>query len=228
MHPLVKNKITIHTIKIIEEIPNYWSDQDYINLLEKFDFPDAKSVKPENLFGMLQIAISDFEPNAAAAIVLEYKLSDRLNEGQIDQISNDMLLDKISEEYPEIDLHCDLFSINQLLFKAYNGKFPNTKAISVNFTIQPEEPTEITAEIILKSFNKGLSDRNLVKRLYANEMETGKRFADAASILWQLLEIKTNEYQLITSEYWINKEDLISDNFEGSFALDEEELDDQV
>jgi hypothetical protein len=48
------------------------------------------------------MAITDFEPNEAA-IVLDYKLSDSLNEGQIQQISNDMLIDKISEEYPEND-----------------------------------------------------------------------------------------------------------------------------
>ena len=33
--------------------------------------------------------------------------------------ANDMLLDKVSEEYPEIELHYDLFNINQLFFKNY-------------------------------------------------------------------------------------------------------------
>ena len=115
--------ITIKGVATIEEIENYWKDQDYINLLEQFDFPDVEGVKRENLKDMLNMAITDFEPNEAAAILLTYKLSERLNEGQIDQISNDMLLDKVSEEYPEIDLHYDLFNINQLLYKAYNGKF---------------------------------------------------------------------------------------------------------
>jgi hypothetical protein len=63
------------------------------------------------------MAITDFEPNEAAAIVLDYKLSDSLNEGQI-QISNDMLIDKISEEYPEI-MQAPLYHINQLLFKQW-------------------------------------------------------------------------------------------------------------
>jgi hypothetical protein len=40
------------------------------------------------------MADTDFEPESAA-IVLDYKLSDSLNEGQIQQISNDMLIDKI-------------------------------------------------------------------------------------------------------------------------------------
>ena len=220
--------IKINNIQIVEEIPNYWTNQDYINLLEKFDFPDGNTVKPENLREMLHMAITDFEPNEAAEIVLTYKLSERLNEGQIAQVSNDMLIDKVSEEYPEIDLHCDLFNINQFLFKAYNGKFPNTKAIMIDFSIDLAENIEITKEIILKSFNNGLSASNLIKRLYPAEMETGKRFTDADSILWHLTKTKANEYQLITSEYWINKEDILSDKFEGSFELDEEEIDDEL
>jgi hypothetical protein len=56
--------------------------------------------------------VTDFEPNEAAAIVLDYKLSDSLNEGQIQQISNDMLIDKISEEYPEIAMLLYIISIN--------------------------------------------------------------------------------------------------------------------
>jgi hypothetical protein len=33
------------------------------------------------------MAISDYEPHEAAAIVLDYKLGEELNEGQIEQIS---------------------------------------------------------------------------------------------------------------------------------------------
>jgi hypothetical protein len=84
------------------------------------------------------MAITDFEPNEAAAIVLDYKLSDSLNEGQIQQISNDMLIDKISEEYPEIAM-APLYHINQLLFKAYNGKFPNAKATVMEFSVMPSK-----------------------------------------------------------------------------------------
>jgi hypothetical protein len=66
--------------------------------------------------------------------VLDYKLSDSLNEGQIQQISNDMLIDKISEEYPEIAMQV-LYIISINAFKAYNGKFPNAKATVMEFSV---------------------------------------------------------------------------------------------
>ncbi len=56
----MKFDITVKNISTVEEIPNFWQNQDYINLLERFNFPDANTVKPENLREMLNMAITDF------------------------------------------------------------------------------------------------------------------------------------------------------------------------
>jgi len=221
----MKFKITLNKTTTVEEIENYWSNQDYVNLLELFSFPDANTIKPENLREMLFMAIGDFEPNEAAEIVLTYKLSESLNEGQIAQISNDMLLDKVCEEYPEIDLHYDLFSINQLLFKAYNGKFPNAKATVVDFSINSLDgfDDEITKEIVLKSFNNGISDRNVIKRLFSDQMTTDESFEQAEEILWELNKKDATNFTFVTSEYWLDKEELIASEFEGECLLSDDD-----
>lgn len=221
----MKFKIVLNKATTVEEIENYWTNQDYVNLLELFSFPDANTIKHENLREMLFMAIADFEPNEAAEIVLAYKLSENLNEGQIAQISNDMLLDKVCEEYPEIDLHYDLFSINQLLFKAFNGKFPNAKATVVDFSITSLDSfeDEITKEIVLKSFNNGISDRNVIKRLFSDQMTTEESFEQAEDILWELNKKDATNFTFITSEYWLDKEELIASEFEGDCLLTEDE-----
>lgn len=221
----MKLNIKINSAATLEEIENYWKDEDYINLLGLFDFPDAKTIKPENLKEMLFMGISDFEPNEAAKIVLAYKLSASLNEGQIDQISNDMLLDKVCEEYPEIDLHFDLFNINQLLFKAYNGKFPNAKATIVKFSVATPDKFEgeLTKEMVLKAFSRGLSDSNIINRLFSEQMSTDMRFEEAEDILWKLDKEEGNDFSFITSEYWMNKDEIIASEFEGEFLLAESE-----
>jgi hypothetical protein len=221
----MKFNIIIKNIATVEEIANYWQNQDYIDLLERFNFPDANTVKPENLREMLHMAITDFEPNEAAAMVLTYKLSERLNEGQIAQISNDMLLDKVSEEYPDIDLHYDLFNINQLMFKAFNGKFPNAKATIVDFFMisKDDYDKEITKEIVLKSFNNGISDRNLIKRLFEEQMTTDKEFEEAEAILWKLNKKDVTNFTLITSEYWLKNEEFVTLEFEGDCLLPDED-----
>ncbi|MBD8084518.1 hypothetical protein [Chryseobacterium caseinilyticum] len=221
----MKFHIKVNSVKTIEEIENYWSNEDYIKLLELFNFPDANTIKPENLREMLFMAITDFEPNEAAATILTYKLSESLNEGQIAQISHDMLIDKVCEEYPDIGLHCDLFSVNQLLYKAYNGTFLNCKATLVNCEIEKPDDFkgEITKEIVLKSFNRGLSDSNIIKRLFEEKMTTETRFEQAEDILWKLNDEGNNTFSFITSEYWLNKDEIIGSEFDGESLLAETE-----
>lgn len=171
------------------------------------------------------MAISDYEPNEAAEIVLKYKFPDRLSDGQIEQIAHNMLIDKVCEEYPEIDMQGTLFHINQLLFKAYNGKFPNAKASVVHFSMTPieGEKQKLTAENILKLLNKGLSDRNLIKRLFENQISQNIPFPEAEDIVWELNTEDSINYSLVTSENWINKEDITEYEFESVLEEIEDE-----
>ena len=217
-------KITVTNISLLEEIENYWSNTDYVNLLELFDFPDAKSIKPENLLEMLFMVTQDFEPNEAANVVLKYKLAKYLNEGQIDQVSNDMLLDKVSEEYPDISLHADLYSINQLLFKAYNGTFPNAKAskLSLEIISLDNSEQEITKEVVLRLLSNGLTDRSLIKRLFAEQLSSEEKFEEADNIIWYLNNLGRNAFEIITSEYWLDREDIAFSEFDASYEVAEE------
>lgn len=222
--------ITINSANTIEAVPEYWSNEDYVNLLLKFNYPDAEKADKANLEELLLMAITDYEPNEAAAIVLEYKLADKFNEGQISQISNDMLLDKISEEYPDISLHAPLFHINQLLHKAFNGKFPNAKATQINLSVisldQPEA-RNFTKEDILHLLDKGLADNNLIKRLFSDQMAGNEPFPEAENILWQLEPVNESEYNILTSDYWLSKNDIVAGEFEGVLepATDSKEMD---
>lgn len=218
---MTKFKFSVTHIETLEEVPNYWTNQDYIELLKLFNFPDAESIQPENLREMLFMAISDEPANEAAKTVLTYKLSDDLSEGQIDQLSNDMLLDKISEEYPEIHLHYPLYTINQLLFHAYNGTFLNTKATRI--LIETEQAQEnVTKEFMLKALNSALSPSNIIMRLFENQMTTETRFPDAESIFWQLNSTDNKNFEIITSDYWINRDDLPTGDYEGEVLIAEE------
>ena len=211
-------QITINSANTVDQIEEYWTNEDYVKLLEKFDYPDASDADAASLQELLFMAISDFEAKDAAAIVLDYKLSEDLNEGQIQQISNDMLLDKVCEEYPEIGLHSTLFHINQLLYKAYNGTFPNAKATVMKFSIVPSEgesAKELTKENVLKLLNNGLSDSNLIKRLFDLPMNENAPFPEAEDIVWDLTTTNNVDYVLTTSEYWLSKSDIIASEFEG-------------
>jgi len=169
------------------------------------------------------MAITDFETHEAAAILLDYKLSEHLTAGQIEQLSHEMLLDKVSEEYPVISLHKDLFSINQLLYKAYNGKFYNAIATIVDFEITPLEDAEsdITKEIALKCFAKNLDNHSLILRLFGNQINGIEAFEEATDVIWELQK-KNSLYRLTTSEYWMNTNEILNEEFNCEIEFFEE------
>jgi len=222
---MMNYQVVIKNIDTVNELEGYWSDEDFVELLGKFNYPDGATADKSSLPELLEMAISDYEPNEAAQIVLDYKLGDQLSEGQIEQISNNMLIDKVCEEYPEIHMQGALFHTNQLLFKAYNGKFPNAKASVVHFSMTPTsgEVQKLTAENVLKLLNKGLSERNLIKRLFENQMSQNIPFPEAAAIIWELKTEDDVNYTLFTSENWLNKEDVTDSEFEAVLEEIEEE-----
>lgn len=213
----MKYKIKIDNIQTVDEIKEYWTKEDYVQLLEKFNYTDAEDSESENLRELLFMAITDFEPSEAARLVLDYKLGEHLSEGQIEQISNDMLVDTVCEEYPEMELQSTLFHINQLLFKAYNGKFPSSSATIINCSISPldnNNDANITKEMVLRLFNDGLSGRNIIKRLFEEQMNGSEEFSEAENIIWDLQMSNTNQFKLTTSGNLIKKEEVIASEWE--------------
>lgn len=212
----MKYQVTINNISTVDDIENYWSREDYVQLLHLFDYPDAKATDITELQELLSMAVSDFEPKDAAAKVLTYKMHEDLSEGQIDQLSNEMLIDKVCEEYPEIRLHATFYQINQLLYKAYNGKFLNAKASVINCTIIPDNADlneKLTKGNLLKILYAGFSPRNVIKRLYNDQLISEEPFTEAEDILWHLTTTDNLTYELTTSENWLNREDFAATSF---------------
>ncbi len=218
----MKYNIKINNIKTVDEIKDYWTTEDYIQLLEKYNFPDAGTAKKENLYELLLMAITDFEPKEAAVIVLQHKLGEQLTEGQIDQISNDMLIDTVCEEYPEIELQYALFNCNQLLYKAFNGTFPSANATLIDCSITPMDANAdviITKEILLKLFSNGLSDRNILKRLFSAQMDENAEFPEAEGIVWELKTKDNSNFKIAASENLIKDADFPALEFEGDYEI---------
>ncbi len=214
MHQL-KYHVTIQEIETVDELPDHWTNADYAALLEELSFPDADQLKPEEYREYLFMAIADVEPPEAAKVVLTQQLGDDLNEHQIEQMAHDMLLDKIAEEYPEIGLHAKLFHANQLLYKAYNGKFPSTKASIITCTVKPEKPTDepLTKALLLKAFAPGLSSHCIITRLFEDQLTGEAPFESAANIIWEMSSPAPDTYRIVTSDYWLNEEDFAEQDF---------------
>lgn len=217
-------QVTINEVKNTDELEDAWSLSDFKKLLSRFEVPDAATLKDNEVKDFLFMAINEFEPREAAREVLEYKLSDQLTEGQIDNLSHEMLEQKMAEKYTEIDLHKSLFEVNQLLYKAYNGKFPHIQVNVIDFEMESKdnEETEVTKEVALKALVHGLSENNLLLRLFGDQLEGKVPFPEADGIVWVLNDKGSGKYELVTSEKWLTKDEVEKTEFECEVVMYEE------
>ena len=61
-----------------------------------------------------------------------------------------------------------------------------------------------------------MSDRNLIKRLFTEKLESAESFEEAEGIIWKL-ENKGSQYKIYTSEYWISSQDFALSEIETEF-----------
>jgi len=210
--------LAISKLSQIKEIPGFWTQADFVEILTRLDFPDAGDSDPGELPDLLDMALSDLEPQQAAEVLLSYKLGDRLSRGQIQNLSHEMAEDNESEENANMDIHFVLFNINQLLRKAFNGIFPSARATRLDFRLSVDEETEDWSqkELVLKSLSQAMNTRSPLLRLFEKQLSGKEAFGDVQHVVWQLKQAGENSYEMITSDYWINEEDLDSYEQEGS------------
>lgn len=213
--------LKIKQVKTINEIEGYWSNTDFINLLDILEFPIDSSSSQSEVREMLEMALSDQEPHESASLLLTYKLQDKLNKGQIRNLSHIMVDDNESEENADFSVHYPLFNINQLLFRAYNGTFPNAKATKIDIELKFKEDVKniISKELVLKSVSKCLSENSPPLRLFEEQLNGKEKFSDAEYVIWEQHNNGNNQFTIITSDYWINEDDIMNYEFSGSIKL---------
>lgn len=226
----MKTSFKVEPLKFItiQELPNSWNDQKYLELLQLMDYADTSELKSEELKEMCLMSLTDNMPEDAAKILLEYIFKNELNKGQIDNLSIEMLDEKMWEEYADISMHEDFFNVAQLLYQAFNGKFPNPKAImfQVKVTANSKEDLSVFYDFpeasLIRLLVKGLTENTLIYRLFEEQIE-GHEFSDAKDIIWQLTIEKKGEreliFNIISSSYWFHDFKYVH-NFEGTTHAD--------
>jgi len=215
----VKYNVVVLKIKKVNEIAGFWSEEKLRGLLTAFEVDGLDDIPANEVKDYLGMAMTDLEPEESAQIVLRNLFTEKeLTDGQIEQISHDMLEDKIVEEYPAIEYHERLFYANQLLFKGYNGKFPNTFASIIDCTITPvrEGGPKLNEADVIQVLSAGLKQHCVISRLLEDQLSGKEAFPTAPHVLWAFEKKPDHAFQLITSDYWISEEDFGAHEFEGT------------
>lgn len=196
----------------LAELPTAWDHADYRALLTKMDYDNPDEIDPAELKAMCQMSLTDLEPAAAAKLVLEYLFADALTDGQLDQLAHQLQSEKLWEENPRLELHEGFFNATQLLYDAYNGKFPHPQAVEFKVKVTAADPTDLAvfneqpAAPLLRLLAPGLSDSALLHRLFGDQL-AGPAFSEAPAILWQITPSDQTAnsvvFDVISSDYWL-------------------------
>ncbi|REA63685.1 hypothetical protein DSL64_04420 [Dyadobacter luteus] len=217
-------KVKILSFEQIHELPGSWEKNDLLNLLNAMDYDNPSEIADAEIKEMCMMSLTDFEPEEAAKIVLDYTIDGRLTNGQIQNLSHEILSEKLWEEYPELHLHPDLFRSTQLLYDAYNGKFPRAEAVRFSVEIEGDISifNEHPAAPLVRILAAGMSDRSLISRLFTDQLKDDK-FEEAKDILWQLNVVSKTEttvtYDIVSSAYWL-EEIKYADSYEAESHAD--------
>ncbi|MDO7877230.1 hypothetical protein Q5H93_20965 [Hymenobacter sp. ASUV-10] len=200
------------TFQHLAALPAAWQPADYLALLTALDFDQPEAIPPAELQEMTHMALTDLEPAAAAQVVLTHLFAGQLTPGQIDQLAHQMQTEKLWEENPKMELHQGFFNATQLLYLAFNGKFPHPQAVEFQVKITAQQAADLAlleqdpAPTLLRLLAPGLSDRALLHRLFDTQL-AGADFPEAPAILWQLTPSDQTEtsvvFDIISSDYWL-------------------------
>tara|TARA_R100000789_G_scaffold65671_1_gene61788 strand:- start:277 stop:954 length:678 start_codon:yes stop_codon:yes gene_type:complete len=209
----MKFKIELKKFETIRELPNAWSPKNYMELLDIMEFGDTATIPSTDLKEMCMLSLTDFEPPEAAEIVLGYLFKDILSKSQIANLSHEMLHEKMWEEYADLSLHEQFFNVGQLLFQAFNGKFPQPEALRFKVVIEAAKKENMSVfksdfeASLIRLLVAGMPKNTLLNRLFSDQLE-GQAFHDAKDIIWQYSRESLSDtsitIEIISSVYWFH------------------------
>lgn len=227
--------VEIVSFQKISEIENSWVADDYVALLSMMDMDEDElsGMSESELKEMCLMSLNDFKHHESAKFLLTHIFKDEITEGKIEQLSHQMVENKLWEEHSDSAYHWSLFNAYGLLRHAYNGIFkePTGVKFTIKITANKKDSYEMFDSslhaVIVRLLSKGLDKDAILNRLYEEQIK-GDSFPDAKNILWKLKEIssteKVRQYEITSSDLWFGELEEIG-SFDAKSHADTEEDD---
>jgi len=204
--------VTVVKFETLAELEGDWTTADFVAVLEKLDIDGASDLQAAEAKEMCVLALSDLEPEEAAATLLTYKLGDELTEGQIRNYSNECQFEQLWEQSSEMELHRGMFAVASLLVQVNEQQFPTPDAVRVTLQVEcsAEQADTLHRSLdptrVLRMLSIGMDDDAVLKRLFHEQLDGGD-FPEAASIVWDVASTTNSagvELTVISSGYWLD------------------------
>ncbi len=196
------------------EIEDAWKSEDFAALLDAMEYGDRSGMSDDELREMCLMSLQDQEPEEAAFLVLSHVIGDDLRENQLRNMSNEMLDEKLWEEYVDPAFHERLFNVGSLLYSAMPRTFPKPDAVHARLEVTASNAA--SRELLTDSPNEsflvrlladGMDDHAVLHRMYGGQL-AGNSFPNADEIVWIVRTEAAAEdvwmMEVISSGYWLD------------------------
>lgn len=198
----------------LQEIEDAWEADDFKALLDAMEYGDRTGISDGELREYCLMSLQDQEPEEAAYLVLRHVIGDALRDGQLRNMANEMLEEKLWEEYVDPAFHERLFNVGSLLYATMPRIFPKPDAVRVKLEVTSSNAA--SAELLTGSLNEsflvrlladGMDDHAVLHRLYGEQLK-GQSFPNADEVVWivrtEAVGKEVLEIEVIGSGYWLD------------------------
>jgi hypothetical protein len=183
-------RVLVQEFKKVHDLPDGWTPSHLLGLLDRLEYGDAASIAGEDLMDMASLALSDLEPEAAAEVLLDLRLGERLRPGQRRNMAEEMKDERLWEEYADMSCHEDLFNVACMLHRTFPSQFPQPDVTRIRLLIgalNTDSETNLrslTASFLARLLDDGMNDQNTLRRLF-DEQIVAHHFPEAEDLIWK-------------------------------------------
>lgn len=183
-------QLAIDQLLVVDELPGAWTDQKFLEILERVDIPDAQGVPHEELLDMCIMALQDLEPLEGSELTLDVCLQGILKDGQIRNAAHDLRDEALWETYPDLKAHEPLFRGAWLVSKAFPQVFAAPKIARVDLRLAPHNEAArkriaqpLTEATLLRLLAQVMDPSSILLRMFGDQIRGGA-FSEAEYLLW--------------------------------------------
>lgn len=182
-------EVSILSAEEVHSLPGIWPAEALRQLLVKAEIDDAKSIVESDLLEMALMALQDLGNQAAGELVLEIIFGDAMRSGVRQNLVDDLQETSPWDDFATVEQQRGLFIAVVLLHQAFPNRYGTPDALRLKFTVQALSEAgstalaAATAPWLIRILSFGLSDSDVLHRLYEDDLRSGP-FKDAPGLIW--------------------------------------------
>lgn len=203
--------VLIDSVQEVHSFAGMWTTAKLNKVLELAEFDDISEIKESEQLDLCVMVVQDLDRQRAAELVLEAVFGDTMRPGVRQNLVDDLEEDQPWTDMADLAQQKGVFEAVMLLQQAFPNRYGTPDAARLTITLSGLAPAstsgKMTSERLLKVLAGTLNDRDILIRLYGDEIKSG-RFNGADDIIWWMNETSSKpgcwSGELVASKQWFN------------------------